>query len=137
MLVHTDGRHHRVMDIAVVAIGSRLGERKAKAVSGRETPRIERTLVSSDGMGNRILVCPGHLRARLHCEGHWTEGKVHNRDAISVADRRGGGCGRRCIGGSHRRRVGGSHRRRARGSCRGRTATTGSQEHAEAPSQQA
>jgi hypothetical protein len=35
-LLHNDGCHHRVMNIAMVAIGSRLGERKAKAVSGRE-----------------------------------------------------------------------------------------------------
>ena len=32
-LLHDDGCHHRVMDIAVVAIGSRLGKSKAKAVS--------------------------------------------------------------------------------------------------------
>jgi hypothetical protein len=30
-LLHNNGCHHRVMNIAVVAIGSRLGERKAKA----------------------------------------------------------------------------------------------------------
>ena len=118
--MHHDGCHHRVMDIAVVAIGSRLGEGKAKAVSGREKSRIESALVSSDGMGDRILVCPGQLRARLYRKGQWTEGKVHDRDAVSSASRR--------VGGSCRRRVGGG--------CRGRSAT-GSQEHNEAHSQQA
>jgi hypothetical protein len=137
-LLHNDGCHHRVMDIAVVTIGSRLGERKAKAVSGREIARIESTLVSSDGMGDRILVHPGHLRARFHREGHWTEGKVHNRDAISVAGRRGGGRCRRCIRRDCRRCIRRRRRRSTRGCCcRGRTATTSSQEHDEASSQQA
>jgi hypothetical protein len=143
-LLHHDGCHHRVMDIAVVAIGSRLGEGKAKAVSGREKSRIESALVSSDGMGDRILVCPGQLRARLYREGQWTEGKVHDRDAVSSASRRvGGSCRRRVggscrrrVGGGCRRRVGGSCRRRVGGGCRGRSAT-GSQEHNEAHSQQA
>ncbi len=93
--MHHGGCHHRVMDIAVVAIGSRLGECEAKAVSGREKSRIESALVSSDGMGDRILVCPGHLRARLHREGQWTEGKVHDSDAVSSTGRRvRGRCGR-------------------------------------------
>jgi hypothetical protein len=123
-LLHHDGCHHRVMDIAVVAIGSRLGEGKAKAVSGSEKPRIESALVISDSMGDCILVCPGHLRARFHREGQWTEGKVHDRDAVSSAGRsRGRSACRSC-------------RRRAGGGCRGRTAT-GSQEHQEAQSQQA
>ena len=139
-LLHNDGCHHRVMDIAVVAISSRLGERKAKAVAGREKPRIESTLVSGDGMGDRILVRPGHLRARFQREGRWTEGKVHNSDTVSSAGRprrrRIGWCCRRCIGWRCRRRVRGCCRRRIGGCCRGRTAT-GSQEHEEARSQQA
>jgi hypothetical protein len=65
-LLHNDSCHHRVMDIAVVAIGSRLGKRKTKVVSGREKPRIESALVSGDGMIDGIIVRPGHFRARLH-----------------------------------------------------------------------
>lgn len=120
-LLLDDGDHHRVVNIAMVTICSGLSERKAKAVSRREKPRIERTLVSSDGMGDRILVHPGRLRDRLHGEGRWTEVEVLNRDAIAVAGR--------CVRVDRRRCIGGS--------CRSRAATSGSQDNKKARSQQA
>ena len=70
-------------------------------------------------MGDRIIVRPAYLRTHLHREGHWTEGKVLDRDAVASA---GGGRGR-----SRRRRGG-----RSTGGSRGGRAATGSQEYHEA-----
>ena len=131
------------MDIAVVAIGSCLREGKAEGASGSQRPRIERAFVSSDRMGDRIIVRPAYLRTHLHRERRWTEGKVLDRDAVASA---GGGRGRsrrrrggrrrrrrggRRAGGSRRRRGGRSSGRRTGGS-RGGRAATGSQEYHEA-----
>ncbi|HYX48241.1 MAG TPA: hypothetical protein VE843_00740 [Ktedonobacteraceae bacterium] len=135
-LLHDDGRRHRVMDIAVVTKGAGLGERKTKGTPGRETTRIEGPLVSSNGMGDRIVIRPGHLGAHLHRERRRTEGKVHDRDAIAGAGRCAGGCRRRCIGGRGRRCVRGCCRW-CRGRCgRCRTAATGSQKYKQARSKQ-
>src|SRR6266567_5294548 len=103
--------------------GSPLSEGKAEGASRSQRPRIDRAFVSSDRMGDRIIVRPAYLRTDLHRERRWTEGKVRDRHAVASAGR---GRSRR-IGGSSRRRGG----RSAGGSSGGRAAT-GSQEYHEA-----
>src|SRR6266702_8159319 len=126
-LLHHDGCHHRRMDIAVVTISSCLREGKAEGASRSQRPSIERAFVSSDRMGDRIIVRPAYLRTHLHREGGWTEGKVRDRHAVASASR---GRSRR-IGGSSRGSGGRGRGRRTGGSRCGRAAT-GSQEYHEA-----
>src|SRR6266700_1349382 len=134
-LLHHDGCHHRRMDIAVVTISSCLSEGKAEGASRRQRPIIDRAFVSSDRMGDRIIVRPAYLRTDLHRERRWNEGNVRDRHAVASAGR---GRSRR-IGGSSRgsggRSAGGSSRRRggrSTGGSSGGRAATGSQEYHEA-----
>jgi hypothetical protein len=131
VLLDHDSCRHRGMNIAMVAVAAYFCEGKAKGAAWRKRPRVEFSLVSRDGMGDRITVRPGHFRPCLYSERLWTEGKVGDRDAVAGAGRGCGGSGSwRC-----RRRIS----RSAAWGTRGRSggcAATGRQQQKQAENEQ-
>src|SRR5215212_1910399 len=103
--LHNDRTVHPGVILADVGVGAGGVEGEGEALARVEVAAVEGAVAGGGGMGNGVVIRPGHRRAGWDGERRWGEGVVLDRD--------GNGCARVCVA-RRRRRVRGCRWRASR-----------------------